>query len=128
MSGVALMRFGSSVPDSTPDAVNWADISYTSPGPGSNSNQTVAGINQTITVYWTDSSGFAAAGGTIKYSKNNGADTTLAAETGFSVVATDTIKWTGLNGAGNAPFTITVKYGTVGLGTTWDTFDVTVTP
>jgi len=76
---VALTKTGTSGPDVTPNAVNWADV--TSGNQATTSMQQFTGINQTITlsISWT-----ASGGGQFFYSKN----TTNTYDTGTQVSLT----------------------------------------
>ena len=71
--GVEVTNTTSSSGDVTPNAVNWGDIIGTG-GSGENSNQTILGITQDITLELGGASG----GGYMQYSLNNGSFVTYS--------------------------------------------------
>lgn len=113
--------------DVVPDAVNWTDISFAaSLGRGDGNTQTVTGINQAMTFYWTGAA-FVAAGGLLGYSLNSAPYVVPGPNAGVTAVNNDTLSWEGTLGTPGGPYTISVFYGTPGSGTLWDTFTVTAT-
>jgi len=90
---IALSDFyGKSNTDVTPNAVNWADINVFGVSTGTNANQTISGINQTITlsVEWTVVAGTLSS---FSYRKNSGAYTTMVSGGTFTVVNNDTVNF-----------------------------------
>lgn len=121
--------------DQIPDALNWANIG---PGdsPQENADQTISGINTTITIVATLSAGSYDAGGKgFILLKNGSAASTISgasvANGGFvstTVVAGDTVRFQATKGAAGsgtswgATATVTVTE----TGATLDTFTVSV--
>ena len=99
--------YGKSNADYTPDAVNWIDI-ITIGATGTNANQTITGINQTVTikVSWTVTSGTIS---TVEYRINSGSYVTINNNGTFTVVNNDTVNFRVGGAAGTfntADFTI----------------------
>lgn len=99
--------------DPNPDAVNWADITGDADGSAKlNANQTISGIDVTITITASNSGGAA-----LSYSKNGGGFTAYSG--GISMSNGDTLRW-GVASASGSSGTITVTNATTGA--TLDTF------
>lgn len=82
-------------PDVTPNSVNWGNLSNDVTGVDNNSNQTISGIDTTISLKYSISGSSI----TVKYSKNNGGYITLSPGSTFSVSSGDTVKWQGSTSA-----------------------------
>lgn len=120
MSGAVIALLGRSA-DASPDAVNWANISGTSPT--ANAAQTFTGITTTVTLR----AAIADDSITLKYSLNSGAWTTITSDvTDIAVVLNDTLAFQASGSPTSLEATVTVKNHTLG-GTTLDTFSVTLT-
>lgn len=103
-------------PDVIPNAVNWANISGF--GAGENANQTITGINQTISINWTV---VGTAG--ISYSLNNG---TWNYGSSVNIVSGNTLRFRAEDGLGSgASGSVTVRNGSNG-NVTLDTFNYSV--
>ena len=84
--------YGASASDSVPDAVSWSDIT-TFGANGTNFNQTITGINVTITIKIT----WDGTAGTFYYRKNSGSYTAIGSGGTFTVVNGDTVNFRVLN-------------------------------
>jgi hypothetical protein len=119
---ILLAVFGalsSATADVTPNAVNWADISGTS-GPGSvNANQTINGIDTTITISASNSGP-----GTLLYDLNGAGFVAYTAP--FGVTNGQTLRWQITSDLGEVNGTITVTNDS-DSSTTLDTFTYSVT-
>lgn len=85
--------FTGSTSDVTPNPVNWPDVSVTYPDIPTTINQTISGINVPINLFWSCS--YCGDGGEsdIQISINNGAWTSIAQNTNFSISNNDTLKF-----------------------------------
>jgi len=77
--------------DVTPDSVNWGNISDVIGGQAANSNQTISGIDTTISLKYSRSGDSI----TLKYRKNSGSYVTLSPGSTFTVSNGDTVNWQG---------------------------------
>lgn len=107
--------------DVTPDAVDWANISFASPGGSSNANQTIAGVDVAILlqITWTNT------GLTLTYDINDGAGVGLTSGDSFAISSGQTLSFTATRaGPGSNVVTITNLSDS---STILDTFTVTAT-
>ena len=77
--------------DVTPDSVNWGNLSDLIGGQDSNSNQTISGIDTTISLKYSLSGDSI----TLKYRKNSGSYVTLSPGSTFTVSNGDTVNFQG---------------------------------
>lgn len=119
MSLIGLMAAAiGSLGDVTPNAVNWADLSGTSPQ--SNANQTINGCSGSIVLSATNSSS-----GTLLYSLAGAAFTAYLSPFSVDAAAGQTLRWQVTSAIGTKVGTVTVTNDTDG-GATLDTFTYSV--
>lgn len=122
---LSILRKKSGGADVTPNAVNWSDI--TGLGSAQNTNQTIAGIDTSITLR-LDRSTILIGNGTAQYSKNNGAETTFASGDTISMSNNDTLYFK-VNNTTFSPITGTVAVvNTSDSNALLDTFTWNVEP
>lgn len=112
------------VPDVTPNAVNWANI--TGIGSGQNSNQTITGINTTITLSFNNSTSPSAI--VSVYVNNSFVDSNVNGQTtNFTVNNNDVVYFSAAGNFGEAPSgTVTVRNVSDG-NVVLDTFTINIT-
>lgn len=104
--------------DVTPNSVNWGNLSDLIGGQDANSNQTISGIDTTISLKYSRSGDSI----TLKYRKNSGSYITLSPGSTFTVSNGDTVNFQGeTTNTSTRSGTITVINASDG-DTTLDTF------
>lgn len=77
--------------DVTPNAIDWGVPFWDGGSESYVTNQTITGIDTTINLYWECS--YCGDGGSIYYSKNNGAWTLISELSNISISNNDTLRW-----------------------------------